>query len=32
MALSENISLIIKKEYEMCQEILFFNFGNGKQR
>jgi len=29
-ALIENIALNIKKEYEMCQEMSFFNFGDGK--
>jgi len=30
IALIENITLNIKKEYEMCQEMSFLNFGDGK--
>jgi len=32
MALIGNTSLTIEKQYEMCQEISFFYFGDGKQR
>jgi len=32
MALIENISLNIKKWYEMCQETFFYIYGDGKQR
>jgi len=32
MTLIGNTSLNIEKEYEMCQEMSFFNFGDGKHR
>jgi len=32
MARLGNISLNIKKEYEMCQEMSFVNFSDGKKR